>query len=138
MKSPVELNSLLSKFFCYITWLLYQLTRRDTGQLANEALHQILLLLNYKLKSVFWKNSQNSQENTHVGVFFSKKLHAFRLVLYYNRNTRTGFFLWILRIFRNNFFYEKSPWDWKRILKASHCYYLWHMNFVLPNLQNIL
>ena len=38
MKSPVELNSLLSKFFCYITWLLYQLIRRDTGRFANEAL----------------------------------------------------------------------------------------------------
>ena len=37
MKSPVELNSLLSKFFCYITCLLYQLIRRDTGRLANEA-----------------------------------------------------------------------------------------------------
>ena len=37
MKSPLELNSLLSKFFCYITWLLYQLIRRDTGRLANEA-----------------------------------------------------------------------------------------------------
>ena len=37
MKSPVEMNSLLSKFFCYITWLLYQLIRRDTGRLANEA-----------------------------------------------------------------------------------------------------
>ena len=37
MKSPVELNSLLSNFFCYITWLLYQLIRRDTGRLANEA-----------------------------------------------------------------------------------------------------
>ena len=37
MKSPVELNSLLSKFFCYITWLLYQLIRCDTGRLANEA-----------------------------------------------------------------------------------------------------
>ena len=37
MKSPVELNSLLSKFFCYITWLLYQLIRRDTGRFANEA-----------------------------------------------------------------------------------------------------
>ena len=36
MKSPVELNSLLSKFFCYITWLLYQLIRRDTGRVANE------------------------------------------------------------------------------------------------------
>ena len=37
MKCSVELNSLLSKFFCYITWLLYQLIRRDTGRLANEA-----------------------------------------------------------------------------------------------------
>ena len=37
MKSPVELNSLLSKFFCYIIWLLYQLIRRDTGLLENEA-----------------------------------------------------------------------------------------------------
>ena len=32
----MELNGLLSKFFCYITWLLYQLIRRDTGRLANE------------------------------------------------------------------------------------------------------
>ena len=37
MKIPVELNGLLSKFFCYITWLLYQLIRRDIGRLANEA-----------------------------------------------------------------------------------------------------
>ena len=37
MKSSVELNSLLSKFFYYITWLLYQLIRCDTGRVANEA-----------------------------------------------------------------------------------------------------
>ena len=43
MKSPVELNSLFSEFFCYITWfvispgLLYHLIWRDTGQLANES-----------------------------------------------------------------------------------------------------
>ena len=36
-KNPVELNSLLSKFFCYITWLLYHLMRRDIGWLTNEA-----------------------------------------------------------------------------------------------------
>ena len=36
MKSPVELNSLLPKFFCYITWLLYHLIRRDIGRLTNE------------------------------------------------------------------------------------------------------
>ena len=36
MKSLVELNSLLSKFFCHITWLLYHLIRRDTGRLAIE------------------------------------------------------------------------------------------------------
>ena len=38
MKSPVELNSFLSKLFCCITWLLYQLIRCNTGRLANEAL----------------------------------------------------------------------------------------------------
>ena len=37
MKSSVELNSLLSKFFRYIIWLLHQLIIRDTGRLANEA-----------------------------------------------------------------------------------------------------
>ena len=37
-KIPVELNSLLANFFCYITWLLYQLITRDTGRLANEAI----------------------------------------------------------------------------------------------------
>ena len=40
MKSPVEMNSLLSKLFCYITWfviLLLLLIRRDSGQLAMEA-----------------------------------------------------------------------------------------------------
>ena len=31
-----DLNTLLSKFFCYVTWLLYQLIRSDTGRLANE------------------------------------------------------------------------------------------------------
>ena len=39
MKGSVELNSLSLKFFCYITWLLYQLIRRDAGRLANEALN---------------------------------------------------------------------------------------------------
>ena len=37
MKSPVELNSLFSKFFCYITWFVYHLTRCDNERLANEA-----------------------------------------------------------------------------------------------------
>ena len=36
MKSPLELNGVLSKFFCFITWLLYQLIRRNTGRLANK------------------------------------------------------------------------------------------------------
>ena len=31
-----DLNTLLSKFFCYVTWLLYQLIRCDTGRLAKE------------------------------------------------------------------------------------------------------
>ena len=37
MKSPVELNSLFSKLFFYITGLFYHLISRDSGRLANEA-----------------------------------------------------------------------------------------------------
>ena len=37
MKSPVELNSLLSKFFVVSPGLLYHPIRRDTGRLTNEA-----------------------------------------------------------------------------------------------------
>ena len=37
MKSSVELNSLLSKLFCYITWFVNHLIRRNTGRLVNEA-----------------------------------------------------------------------------------------------------
>ena len=33
MKSPVELNNLLLKFCCYVTWLM----RGNSGSLANEA-----------------------------------------------------------------------------------------------------
>ena len=44
MKSSVEFNILLSKFFCYMTWLLYQLIRRDTGRLANEAFTSNLIV----------------------------------------------------------------------------------------------
>ena len=32
MKTPVELNSLLSNFFCYTPGLLYHLIRRDYGR----------------------------------------------------------------------------------------------------------
>ena len=32
MKSPVELNSLLLKFFCHVTWF----DKREAGGLANE------------------------------------------------------------------------------------------------------
>ena len=36
MKSPVKLNGLLSKFFCYITCFVNHLIRRDTRRLTNE------------------------------------------------------------------------------------------------------
>ena len=37
MKSPAELNRLLSKLFCYRPGLLFHLIRRDNGRLADEA-----------------------------------------------------------------------------------------------------
>ena len=44
MKTPVELNSLLSNFFCYTPGLLYHLIRRDYGRLANEAFTSICIV----------------------------------------------------------------------------------------------
>ena len=43
MKSPLELNSLLSKLFCS-PGLLYHLIRRDTGRLANEVFMSNLIV----------------------------------------------------------------------------------------------
>ena len=44
MKSPVELNSHLSNFFCYAPGLLYHLIRRDYGRLANNAFTSIRIV----------------------------------------------------------------------------------------------
>ena len=55
MKSLLELNSLSSKFFCYITWCIISPIRRDTGRLSNETSRQILLFLrNSGLKITNW------------------------------------------------------------------------------------
>ena len=45
MKSPMKLNSLWSKFFYYITCLLYQLVVISLDDLQTRLLHKILLLL---------------------------------------------------------------------------------------------
>ena len=42
MKSPVELNSLFSKFFCYITWFIISPDQTLQLLLTNEALRQII------------------------------------------------------------------------------------------------
>ena len=44
MKTPVELNSLFSKFFVISPGLVYHLIRRDTGRLANEAFTSNLIV----------------------------------------------------------------------------------------------
>ena len=63
MKILVELNQLLSKFFCYITWFLYQLIRRDTARLANEAFTsnpKTVQKLQTKLEKISIKNMKRS------------------------------------------------------------------------------
>ena len=53
----------------------------------------------YSVKKVFLKISQNSEENTCTRVSFLIKLKASGLQLYKKRDSSTGFFLRILRIF---------------------------------------
>ena len=52
MESPVELNSLLSKFFCYIIWLLYQLIRVTLDNLQTRPLRQIVLFLRNNILTI--------------------------------------------------------------------------------------
>ena len=59
-------------------------------------------------KKMFWKNSQNLQENTCAGVSFYKN-SAIVLWLYKKRLKHTCFF-WILQIFKNTFF-NRTPTD---------------------------
>ena len=49
MKSPVELNSLLSKFFCYITWFVIPPVDATLDDLQTRPLCQILFLRNNSL-----------------------------------------------------------------------------------------
>ena len=53
--------------------------------------------------------SQNSQENTCARVSFLIKLRAWVLQLYLNRESGTGFFLWILLNFKEHLFYRTPP-----------------------------
>ena len=71
-KSPVELNSLLSKFFSFITCLLYQLIRRDTGRHANEAFtsNPIVSSMQYLngLKITNWYNVLKFSQTVSISV----------------------------------------------------------------------
>ena len=51
MKSPLEMTSLLSKFFCYIPWLLYQLIRLLKAALRKLTKDEVIALtLEYQAK----------------------------------------------------------------------------------------
>ena len=65
MKTPVELNSVLSNFFCYTPDLLYHLIRRDHGRLANETFTSICIV-SFKqklngLKVTNWKGTEQNK-----------------------------------------------------------------------------
>ena len=61
-----------------------------------EFIHTEAVVQRCSVKKVFLKISQNSQENTCVGVSF---LQVLGLQLYEKRDSNTGVFLWILRNF---------------------------------------
>ena len=67
---------------------------------------------------VFLKISQNSKENTCVGVSFLITLQVSGLQLYLKRDSDTDVFLWILRNFQEYLFY-RTPLDdyfWNQLL----------------------
>ena len=64
--------------------------------------------LRSSIKKVFLKASKNSQYNTCVEVSILINLHASGLQPYQKRDSDTGVFLWIQRIFKDAFFQNTS------------------------------
>ena len=121
-------------FFFYFFSMSYNCVDQKTRNTLFQHKKQNQAFANV-LKWVIWKISQNSQENTHV--FFSKKIACIQARSLLEIPTQV-FSCEFCEVLGTLFVNGKSPWDWKIILKASNCYYLWHMSFALPNLQNIL
>ena len=71
MKTPVELNSFLSKSFYYITWLLYHWLNAIMDDLQTRPLRQILLFL--------WNNSLTFWKLQTVMLVFSLTKHLLKL-----------------------------------------------------------
>ena len=98
---PVSLSCLLAVqvfFYCnhylFSNQWFHQLICRttDVEKLGSEAVAR-----RCSSKKLFWKISQNSQENTCARVSFL--IRAWGLQLYLKRDSGTGVFLWILRCF---------------------------------------
>ena len=117
IKNFVELNSLFSKFFCYITWFVISL-RRDSGRLANEAFTSNPIVswkqqLN-RLKTVLWilQILQNAPvscfRRLKTGNFFAKKSLRL-LLLYWTLNMP----LHMIRVFTLKGFSEQSSFNFK-------------------------
>ena len=73
-------------------------------------------------KKVVLKISQNPQENTCVGVSILINLHDSGLQLYEKRDSDTGAFQWIQRIFKNIFFSE-------HLRTTASKFYNWKQSF---------
>ena len=79
MKSPVVLNSLLSKFFCYITWLLYQLV-----------VISWLLYLHYKFRSLTVTDKQQSVSLNIMSVHLSDFADFLNIFIRYRSKQSTS------------------------------------------------
>ena len=98
---PVSLSCLLAVQVCFYCnhylfnnqWFHQLICRTtDVEKLGSEAVAR-----RCSSKKLFWKISQNSQENTCARVSFL--IRAWGLQLYSKRDSGTGVFLWILRYF---------------------------------------
>ena len=58
---------------------------------------------------MYLKNSENSQQNTCLGVSFLIKLRNWEPATSQKRESGAGAFLWISRTFLEHLFYETSP-----------------------------
>ena len=106
-------NQILSFFSCNVLPSAhFRSLEKNLALMLDKRIDPIFLLF-YRsshrrcfIKKVLLKTSLNSQENTCVRVSFLIKLRVSGLQFYYKRDSGTGFFLIIWKIFENTFLTE--------------------------------
>ena len=134
-------------FACFVACYLFML---ETFKLTSKEKPSEAAIHRCSSKYVFLKIWQYSQKNTCVGVYFRWSCRPEGLHFYWRKDSNTGFFLWILRNYWEQFFYRTPSvhytfqnfnvimeffgclWvqNWYFSYFLSHCFVFFHNSIV--------